>query len=116
MLLPAQAVECTLSGVRAQGTSWSADVATRFLELTLGKCLLADIRNVSNDNTFMVRLLDMGLSVAEKLISAGLAVDVTQPIYIPRTHPIEQATTGGSPERKQEEHAKDEEKVPTKIR
>ena len=73
--LSVQAVVCRLDGVAPPGGSWSDSAIGLFTESTCQRCLIAEVTNVTDDDTYVVHLLDMGMSVAQKMIDAQVAVD-----------------------------------------
>ena len=82
--LPPQAKECLLSDVRGVEGAWSGEAVTYFEEIVLEKALLAEVVRVENmnanesvDKCIAVRLLDMGMSVAQKLREGGFATEDT---------------------------------------
>ncbi|XP_061180909.1 uncharacterized protein LOC133189557 [Saccostrea echinata] len=80
--LPIQGVECSLAGVRSKDGPWSKDATTLFTNLTEEKTLLADILSLGDDNSCIVHLLHMGLSISERLIEEGYGVQATTPVTI----------------------------------
>ncbi|XP_013386809.1 uncharacterized protein LOC106156225 isoform X2 [Lingula anatina] len=84
MSLPSQAVECLLTGVRSEGTTWTPEAIDTFTELTTDKTLLCEVESVGDDWSCMVKLLDMGMSIAGMMIEAGVAGDAHQPLNIAR--------------------------------
>ena len=72
--LPAQAAPCRLAGVTPVGSEWSDDAVELFTEATSHKCLIADVTDVAADGSYIVSLLDMGMSVAQKMVDAQVAV------------------------------------------
>ena len=76
--LPAQASSCRLAGVTPAGSEWSDDAIELFTEATSHKCLIADVTCVADDESYVVNLLDMGMSVAQKMVEAEVAVVVVE--------------------------------------
>ena len=77
-VLPAQASSCRLAGVTPGGGEWSDDAIELFTEATSHKCLIADVTGVADDGSYIVNLLDMGMSVAQKMVEAEVAVVVVE--------------------------------------
>ena len=73
--LSIQAVVCRLDGVAPPEGSWSDGAIGLFTESTCQRCLIAEVANVTDDDTYVVHLLDMGMSVAQKMVDAEVAVD-----------------------------------------
>ncbi len=120
--LPFQAIECTLAEVAS-----NEDDVNAFVELTQDKCLIAEAsgREESGESpVFTVRLLDMGISVAEKLQSGKQDVKneeqveclVTQECEEPQDQTEESNTPAEIPEKdvKKESDAEDEKNLDEK--
>jgi hypothetical protein len=71
--LPCAAMECCLAGVGAEGKAWSEEARDWFIDSTLEKCLLMEVLAVATPGVYLVKLLDMGTSIALKMIQEGKA-------------------------------------------
>ena len=99
-----QALECVLDTVQAASETWSDQAIVHFHELTEDKKLLAEVTLVaaSEDSEgklthcYAVKLLDMGISIAEKLLKAGHAIDSAVPAY-PSSKAAPKAVVGAVP-------------------
>ena len=77
LVLPMQAERCTLVGISPPDGSFSEEAIERFQDLFLEKKLLAHVVSIIEGDrrpTYALRLLNVGMSVAEKLIKDGHAV------------------------------------------
>ena len=81
----AQAVECMLDGIHSLGCSWTSRATEQFLHMTSGKNFMVDQVSTVDVNLSCIRLLDMGVSVGDKLIEAEWAVDGSVPVREPHT-------------------------------
>ena len=98
--LPPQAVECILADVSAVGDSWSDEAYDHFQTNVLDKTLLAVIVNINETGVHTVRLFDMGMSVADKLVEAGLAECMSKSDTDSLVEQTEQLQLCSTPEKK----------------
>ncbi|KAL5017454.1 hypothetical protein ScPMuIL_007043 [Solemya velum] len=80
--LPIQAVECAMAGLRSPEGAWNEEAKEAFKELTSEKCLLADIITVGGEDSCIVQLMDMGISVGKTLMERGLGADSATPVAL----------------------------------
>ena len=83
-VLPVQALCCSIAGIepllKYYEEDWSSDAVGRFQELCQGKDAKIKIKETVGDVT-LVDLLDLsGLSIANQLLSEGLAVEIKSPL------------------------------------
>ena len=100
--LPPQARECLLSGVQGIDGAWSDEAVKYFKEMVSGKKLLAEMTMVgsmeSTDSDYKcstVRLFDIGMSVARKLIEAGYGIDSTFAKYLQKAEIKDELPSSG---------------------
>ncbi|XP_063433954.1 uncharacterized protein LOC134715596 isoform X2 [Mytilus trossulus] len=77
--LPIQGISCILSGIGATGDKWSDEDFTLFDELTSEKSLLADVIGHGKGRSYIVQLLDMGISVSQSMIEKSHGIVVSTP-------------------------------------
>ncbi|XP_052057954.1 uncharacterized protein LOC127698468 isoform X6 [Mytilus californianus] len=77
--LPIQSIPCILSGIGASGEKWSDEDLTLFTELTSDKSLLADILGHGKGRSYIVQLLDMGISVNQSMIEKSHGIIISTP-------------------------------------
>ena len=83
MVLPAQAIQCSLHGVVAPPTGWAATTKDTVEDLVLDKNLLAEVVSLSPSQGLAVRLTELGergqKDIADVLVGMRLAMQNTQP-------------------------------------
>ncbi|VDI51659.1 tudor domain-containing protein 1/4/6/7 [Mytilus galloprovincialis] len=77
--LPIQGIPCILSGIGATGEKWSEEDLTLFDELTSEKSLLADVIGHGKGRSYIVQLLDMGISVSQSMIEKSHGMVISTP-------------------------------------
>ena len=85
-VLPVQTINCGLGDIepphKYYGEEWSSEAVGRFKELCEGKDLQIKVKG-NDDNLTLVKLLDStGLSIADQLLSEGLAVEAKSPLTV----------------------------------
>ena len=75
--LQTRAVAWRLDGVKTSDSTRSEDAIRLFMESTCHSCLIAEITDVTTcEGAYAVNLLDMGMSVWEKMIDNQMAVTI----------------------------------------
>jgi len=83
-VFPVQALHCSLAGIepphKYYEEGWSTDAVGRFQELCQGKDAKIKIKETVGEVTLVDLLDSTGLSIANQLLSEGLAVEIKSPL------------------------------------
>ena len=73
--LPCQAIECALAGIEVSSeVERNLEFTDHFKALVDGKSLITEVVGVDMNGRYLVQLLDMGLSINDRLVEEHLAV------------------------------------------
>ncbi|KAL4236389.1 Tudor domain [Mactra antiquata] len=79
--LPLQAIECILGAVQPKADIWSDEAKELFADITHDKALLLDVGSIDND-VYKVQLLDMGISISDKLLEMNIGIEMATPVAV----------------------------------